>query len=453
MQMNELKEIMQTYGILGAGGAGFPTYAKLSEQTDTIILNCAECEPLLKVHRQLLAAHALEIAEALQIIAETVGANEICFAIKPSYRQAVEAVESVISKMSNCVLMRVALLPEVYPAGDEVITIYEVTGKVVPAGKLPISIGIAVFNVETIYNVYRAIYEKKPVTDTYLTIAGEVKKPVTLRLPIGMKIEQVIALAGGTTTEDAVYISGGPMTGKIVSGSDTIGKTTTAILVFQKNHFVIRKKMGNVEINVKRAKSACCQCRMCTDLCPRHLLGSPIEPHAFMRAVMSGITKDTITFINIFACSQCGLCEMYACEQSLAPSRLIQEGKSRLQKNGIRPTADDFVQGKVNSMREQRMVPMSRLLDRLGLTKYNVEAKLNEAEIERDAIGAEICIALNQHIGSHAKACVKQGEIVRTGQVIAIAPEGELAIAYHASIDGTVSLVDENCVLIKSNRN
>jgi len=447
--MKELKEILQTYGILGAGGAGFPTYAKLSEQTDTIILNCAECEPLLKVHRQLLAAHAIEIAEVLQIIAETVGAKEIYFAIKPSYRQAVEAVESVISKMSNHVPMRVALLPEVYPAGDEVITIYEVTGKVIPAGKLPISMGVTVFNVETMYNVYRAVFERQPVTDTYLTIAGEVKKPATVRLPIGMKVEQVVALAGGATTDDAVYISGGPMTGKIVLGSDTIGKTTTAILVFPKNHIVIRKKAGNIEIDMRRTKSVCCQCRMCTDLCPRHLLGSPIEPHAFMRAAMNEIVKDSNTFVNIFACSQCGLCEMYACEQSLAPSRLIGECRSRLQTKGIRPTVDDFVQGKVNAMREQRMVPMSRLIDRLGLAKYNLEAPFDEAKIKKDAIGAEISIALNQHIGKPATACVKQGNQVRTGQVIAIAPENELSIAYHASVDGVVSFVNENYIVIK----
>lgn len=448
MQMDELKQVLQTYGILGAGGAGFPTYAKLSDKTETIILNCAECEPLLKVHRQLLAVHALEIAQALQTVAAAIGAEKICFAIKPSYTQTIEAVQGVIAKMGDGVPMEVSLLPEVYPAGDEVVTIYEVTGKVVPPGRLPIDIGVAVFNVETMYNVYRALFEKKPVTHTYLTIAGEVVKPVTLRLPIGMRVSDVVQLAGGATIEEPVYVNGGPMTGRIVTGSDVIGKTTTAILVFAKDHYVVRKKNGNVEMDMKRAMSACCQCRMCTDLCPRHLLGHPIEPHAFMRAATTGVTSDLTPFLNTFTCSQCGLCEMYACDQCLAPGKLIGTHKGKLAQNGIRPNADDFVQDQVNPMRELRMVPMKRLISRLGLAAYDIAAPLSETQTTATE-NETIAIMLNQHIGAPAAACVSVGEHVEEGQVIAGSAEGKLSIAYHASVDGTVAEVNEKCVIIR----
>lgn len=451
MQTDELKQVLQTFGILGAGGAGFPTYAKLSDKTEIIILNCAECEPLLKVHRQLLAVHALEIAQALQTVATAIGAQKICFAVKPSYTQAVEAVQSVIVRLGDGVPMEVSLLPEVYPAGDEVITIYEVTGRLVPPGKLPIDIGVAVFNVETMYNVYRAVFEKKPVTHTYLTIAGEVAAPVTLRLPIGMCIKEVISLAGGNTTEEPVYISGGPMTGRIVTENDVIGKTTTAVLVFPKDHYVIRKKIGNVEIDMKRAMSACCQCRMCTDLCPRHLLGHPIEPHAFMRAATTGVTRDVTPFLNTFTCSQCGLCEMYACDQSLAPRKLIGTHKAKLAQNGIRPNAEDFIQGQVNPMRESRMVPMKRLISRLGLVPYDVEAPLSEIQTQAGQCEV-VTILLNQHIGAPAAACVKAGEQVQEGQLIANAAEGKLSIAYHASVDGTVTEANEKCIMIRRNQ-
>ncbi len=448
MQMDELKQSLQTYGILGAGGAGFPTYAKLSDKTETIILNCAECEPLLKVHRQLLAVHAFEIVKALQTAAAAVGAKKICIAVKPSYTQAVEAVKVVIANTDGPIPVEISLLPEVYPAGDEVITIYEVTGKVVPPGKLPIDIGIAVFNVETMYNVYRAVFEQKGVTHTYLTIAGEVSKPITLCLPIGTTVEAAVSMAGGVTTAEPVFVNGGPMTGRIVTEGDVIGKTTTAILVFPKNHYVVRKKAGNTTIDMKRAMSACCQCRMCTDLCPRHLLGHPIEPHAFMRSATTGTTVDLTPFINTFACSQCGLCEMYACDLSLAPAKLIGIHKSKLAQNGIRPGADDLKQGQVNKIRDLRMVPMKRLISRLGLGVYNTPAPLSEAQA-LPAGNQLFTIMLNQHIGAPATACVKAGEYVTAGQQIALPADGKLSIAYHASVSGTVTEANEKCVIIQ----
>lgn len=448
MQMDELKQLLQMYGILGAGGAGFPTYAKLSDKTEIIILNCAECEPLLKVHRQVLSVHALEIAQALQLVATTVGAKNIFFAVKPSYTQTVEAVQSVIARQKGGIPMRLSLLPEVYPAGDEVITIYEVTGRIVPPGRLPIDIGVAVFNVETMYNVYRAVFEKLPVTHTYLTIAGEVANPVTLRLPIGMNVAEAVREAGGATISEPVYVSGGPMTGRIVTGNDVIGKTTTAILVFSKDHYVIRKKTGNIEIDMKRAMSACCQCRRCTELCPRHLLGHPIEPHAFMRAATSGITDDLAPFLNTFTCSQCGLCEMYACDQCLAPRKLIGTHKAKLAQNGIRPKADDFKQGNVHPERESRMVPMKRLISRLGLSEYDVKAPLSEAW-KMAAEGFGVTVMLNQHIGAPATACVGVGATVREGQLIASPAEGRLSIAYHAPVNGTVIEANDICITIK----
>ncbi len=447
MQLDELKQILQKSGVLGAGGAGFPSYAKLSEKTEIIILNCAECEPLIKVHRQLLEKYALEISKALQTVAETVGAKKIYYAIKPSYKKTVEAVESIIEKSENKIPMEISLLPEVYPAGDEIVTIYEVTGKVVKPGKLPIDLGIAVFNVETMYNVYRAVFLKKPVTHTYLTIAGEVLQPITLCLPVGMSVSKAVSLAGGISVEEPVFINGGPMMGRIVNGSDIISKTTTAILVLPKNHYVVRKKTSNIEIEMKRGMSVCCQCRMCTDMCPRHLLGYPIEPSHFMRAATTGITSDLSPFLNTFTCSQCGLCEMYACDQCLSPRKLIGAHKAKLSQNGIRPSADDFVTGKVDSMREHRMVPMQRLISRLGLSEYDIDAPLFEKKVSTYE-NEKFNIMLNQHIGVPAVPCVKEGEKVEEGQVVAEYVTDKLSISYHAPVTGVVVEISEKCITI-----
>ena len=268
MDMKELSSILQQNGIVGAGGAGFPTYAKLDERAETIILNCAECEPLLRLHRQLLEKYAKEIIDTFHMIGETVGAKEVIIGIKKAYTATIEAVKAVMGQYPE---VRLGLLDEVYPAGDEVVLIYETTGKVVRPGGLPIESGVAVFNVETVYNVYRALNEKTPVEDKLVSVVAEVEHPITVRVPIGTPLEEVVALAGGVTTKDAVYFVGGPMMGNIGTGAQPVTKTTNAILVLPKDHHIIQKKLKKNSIDMKRAAACCCQCTMCTDLCPRHL--------------------------------------------------------------------------------------------------------------------------------------------------------------------------------------
>ncbi|MBQ3226337.1 MAG: SLBB domain-containing protein, partial [Clostridia bacterium] len=270
MNLTELIPILKQNGIVGAGGAGFPTYVKLDKKADTLILNCAECEPLLKLHRQVLEKYAYEIVGTLEMIADAVEAKEVIIGIKPSYKKAVAAVEAVLSSMKKT---KIGLLPEVYPAGDEVILIYETTGRVVPPGNIPISVGVTVFNVETILNIYNAIHKDEPVISKYITVTGEVKNPVTLKVPLGITMQEVVDLAGGATVEEPVLINGGPMTGMITNPFDPVTKTTNAILVMPKDHYIVSKRTSKISIDINRAMSVCCQCRLCTDLCSRNLLG------------------------------------------------------------------------------------------------------------------------------------------------------------------------------------
>ena len=157
MDIGELREILRNAGVAGAGGAGFPTFAKLDEKAETLILNCAECEPLLKLHRQLLRDCAQEILEAFALVADTVGASEGIVAVKAEYSETVDAVKKVIGHWPK---LRIHELESAYPMGDEVVLIYEAAGTVVPPGGLPIQCGVAVFNVETMYNVSRAVFRQ-----------------------------------------------------------------------------------------------------------------------------------------------------------------------------------------------------------------------------------------------------------------------------------------------------
>jgi Na+-translocating ferredoxin:NAD+ oxidoreductase RnfC subunit len=439
MEIASLSKILRESGIVGAGGAGFPTYAKLSDKADTIIMNCAECEPLLKLHRQLLKEHVHGILKAFALIQETVQAKEAIIGIKEEYESTIEALEEYIGEFPN---MRIHKLPGAYPMGDEVVLIYEATGKVVRPGGLPIECGVAVFNVETVYNVYRAVWEGKPVADKYVSVLGEVENPVTVRVPIGMRISEVVAMAGRITTPNPVYLLGGPMMGGFGKDYQPVTKTTNAIIVLPADHSLVLRKTQKFETAVGRAASSCCQCQMCTDLCPRHALGHPIEPHLFMRAAANRDFKDLEPFLNTMFCSACGLCEMFSCPQGLSPRTMITQYKNGLRKEGIKPPVVEATP--VKSSREYRRAWEGRLMARLGLDKYEHPCLLDDSL--RPA--GEVKIMLSQRIGAPAAACVNVGDKVKAGDIVGMAGNG-LSVNIHASIDGEVKDVTKDYIIIK----
>ncbi len=439
MKLNELKDLLRESGVVGMGGAGFPSYAKLSEKADTVILNCAECEPLLKVHRQVLEAYTYEILTALSEILAATGAARGIIAIKAHYRSALEALEAEIGAFPS---LSIHKLRAVYPAGDELILIKEVTGRLVPPGQLPVSVGVTVCNVESVYNIYRAM-EGKSVTDKYVTVAGEVARPITLRVPVGTKISELLSAAGGVTCENPALISGGPMMGRTVRGTDVVTKTTNAILVLPEDHGVIQNKNRNPKINLKRTMSVCCQCRSCTDLCSRHVLGYPVEPHLVMRVLSNGGRGDLSALEGSLYCSGCGLCETYSCPQGLSPKMMIDQMKAAAREKGIKP-AQGLPTDPDRKDADLKKVSVERLTVRLGLKKYDVEAPLCD-DFKTDRVK----LMLLQNLGAPAVAAVSVGDGVKRGQMIAEAKDKSLSVALHASIDGVVEAVTDRYVTIK----
>lgn len=439
MSMEEVSVILRQSGIVGAGGAGFPTYAKLDKRADTIIMNCAECEPLLKLHRQLLEQNAGEIIRTFHLLAECVGAKEAVIGIKKAYKRTIAALLAYTGEYPE---IRLGLLDEVYPAGDEVVLIYETTGKAVPPGGLPIESGVAVFNVETVYNIYRAMALGRPVEDKLVSVVGEVEHPVTVRLPLGCTIEEAVREAGEITVKNPVFFVGGPMMGFEGSGVLPVTKTTNAVLVLPEEHLLIQRKRRKSSIDLKRAAAACCQCTMCTDLCPRHLLGHPIEPHKFMLAATCKDIQNTDIFLNTMFCSSCGLCENYSCMQGLSPRSLIADYKAGLRAHGIKPPKAEAAP--VSEERQYRKAPMERLMARLDLTRYDKPAPITEmtGEIRK------VKLMCSQHIGAPAIPAVKEGDMVKKGQIVA-EPANGLSVAVHASIEGKVTEVTEKYIIIQ----
>ncbi|MDR0576168.1 MAG: SLBB domain-containing protein [Candidatus Accumulibacter sp.] len=437
------REIVQKVfraGVVGAGGAGFPTHVKLGAKAEIYLVNGAECEPLLKTDQQLAARDAALLVRGLSLGMEATGAKEGVVALKAKYHEAIEALTPLLSPN-----MRIHILKDVYPAGDEVLAIWMATGRRVPPGGLPLDIGVVVGNVQSLINVARAVDDDAPVTHRTLTVTGAVRQPATLTLPIGAPLSEAVELAGGLSIDekDAAYIDGGPMMGKLLGALDApVTKTTGGVIALPADHPLIRRRRADMRSIVNAARTVCEQCMLCTELCPRHLIGHELSPHLIVRSVNYGHVAQPSVPLSALTCSECGVCEAYACPVGISPMRLNQALKARLRAEGaryegaLRP-ADPMIEG--------RLLPVSRLVARLGLAPYNRAAPLSPRTHEPK----RVTIRLRQHIGAPALACVKPGEAVRRGQCVGEAPAGALGVPVHASIDGVVAEVNPDAVVIE----
>jgi Na+-translocating ferredoxin:NAD+ oxidoreductase RnfC subunit len=323
-----------------------------------------------------------------------------------------------------------------YPAGDEQQIVYQATGWVVPTGGLPLDVGVVVQNVATLANIADAL-EGKPVIEKYVTVNGVVGNPATFKVPIGTSIRTLIEAAEGPRDlSDYSIIIGGPLMGRVTNDPDEpVQKTTGGILVFHNDHPLIAKKTGDAQTDLRLAKSVCCQCNYCTQLCPRNALGLKVEPHKIMRALAMNAPEGMGDVNGVFSCCDCGICTLYACNFSLAPSRMMQRVKQELMAAGVKPVKK--VANEVGDNLEDIKVPVSRLLMRLGIDKYDTDMPL----IEDFAPVREVKLPLKMHIGAPAKPVVNTGDHVEKGQLIASVEAG-VGANVHASIAGTVTVTD-----------
>lgn len=429
-------------GIVGAGGAGFPTHVKLQAKADSVLINAAECEPLLHKDKELLRCFTSPTIEGLAQAMRLVGAETGIIGIKEKYTEVIEILRG--SLPSN---MRVAPLRDAYPAGDEFILVYDVLGRIIPPGGIPLAVGAVVMNVETVMNI--AVADTVPVTEKYLTIAGDVPEPVTLRVPVGITMRECVEAAGGPTIADANYVVGGAMMGYIEDDHDAlVTKTTGGIIVLPDDHVVVRFKRRDWKQIAKIGRSACDQCTFCTELCPRYLLGHPIEPHKAMRSLGFNQIGEANVIGTSFCC-ECNLCSYYSCPEDLDPRNVCVENKRRLMQEKRRWENPPFNQARPKLHMENRKAPMKRLMQKLDLRRYRNVGPLNETLLETNRVG----IALSQHIGAPCEPVVSAGQAVKKGDVVGRRPEKDgkpaLGAPVHASMDGVVASVDSKTVWIE----
>lgn len=439
----DLVNIIKDAGVIGAGGAGFPTHAKLTSKAEYILLNGAECEPLLRVDQQLMEQYPDEIVKGLEAAGRYIEARKAIIGIKGKHKEVIVLLRERISALGLANYMEVMELRDIYPAGDEQVLVHELTQRIVPEASIPLKVGCVVINAETALNISKAM-AGNPVTETYITVAGDIPQRLTIKVPVGVSIREVIRQCGVENPDDYAVIDGGPMMGSVMNNLEGyVTKKSKGYVLLKKDHFLIRKKSVNVDRARVIGKTACEQCRMCTDLCPRYLLGHNMQPHKVMRALSYNLEDVKEQQIALLCC-ECNACELFSCPANLHPKSVNIFYKQKLAEQGIKyqPVQMDF---QARSTRDYRLIPSKRLVIKIGLTAFDKPAPMTQVEFRPEYIR----IALRQHIGAPAIPVVAPGEQVKAGQLIGKIPDNSLGAAVHSSFNGTVTEIRDNSIVIK----
>lgn len=433
---------VQEAGVVGAGGAGFPTHVKLQAGVERVLANGASCEPLLMSDPYLLEQETDRVLRGLLRVMECTQAERGTVCIKGKHRQALERVREKVGRGSYA---RIDLfeLGDFYPAGDEQVLVYEVLGRVVPEGGLPLQVGAVVSNVESLLNIDRAVEEGRPVTERYLTVGGEVAEPLILKVPLGLSVGEVIGLAGGARISEFRVVLGGPMMGRVVADLATpVDKTTSGVLVLAPDHPVVAGKVQDPDRLRRITRLVCCQCSRCTDLCPRYLLGHSLNPHKIMRQLGSSTPAARGAQQDALICSECGVCEKYACPMMISPREVNAQIKKELLAQGVRRTPRQETY-QPSAFREGRKIPTRRLMERLQISRYDGHPRFDDRKIAVKRVE----IPLKQHLGAPARPVVKPGDRVKVGDLLGEIPEKALGARVHASLTGRVTAVDGRVII------
>lgn len=310
----EIVSIIGDAGIVGMGGATFPTRVKLTipkgKIATTVLINGAECEPCLTCDDALMRAHADEIVRGTLLIMRATGASCGIIGIEHNKPEAIAAMNTAVNGHQE---LSVVTLRTRYPQGGEKQLIFALTGKTVPAGALPIETGCIVDNVATAYAVYDAVYNRRPLTERTVTVTGpEVKKPGNYLVTNGTPLADILSFAGGEPEDTGKIIAGGPMMGRAVS---TLESTATKGL------------SGLVILPESKAKrkpaEPCIRCARCVSVCPMGL-----EPYLFMLQA-DNMKWDDMAEHGVLNCMECGCCS-YACPSNRPLVDMIKLGKQKL---------------------------------------------------------------------------------------------------------------------------
>ena len=310
----EIKARIKEAGIVGLGGAGFPTAVKVSPRTpvDTLILNGAECEPYLTCDHRLMLEKTDEIARGARYIAKALGVTNIIIGIEANKPDCIEKFE----KFDD---IKVVILKKQYPMGGEKQLVYVTTGrKIGLPPKLPADSGVVVQNVATAYAVCEAIELGKPLYERVVTVSGKaIKNPKNMWVRLGTDVRGIVEYCGGEISKPKKVVQGGPMTGLALANYDAYThKTTSGVLLMTADEAAAEEP------------TPCVNCGKCADVCPMHLM--PMNTAFYASA---GDFEAAAKYGNTLACIECGACE-YTCPAKRPLIQAIRQTKAEMRKMG-----------------------------------------------------------------------------------------------------------------------
>ncbi len=298
---SELRKIIRDAGIVGLGGAAFPSSVKQTEMNvRTLILNGVECEPYISCDDVLMREHAQAVLTGADIIGHVIKARQCVIAIEDNKPEAIKAIQSAIDN-DGTGFFKIQVVPTIYPSGGEKQLIKIITGEEVPRGRYPAEIGVLCHNVATAYAIYRAVYLDEPLISRITTVTGHgVKQPLNIEVLIGTPIRACIEHCGGYTENSDELIMGGPMMGfSLRSDALPVVKACNCLLVTAKE-----------ENSYKQKHLPCIRCGKCVEVCPVRLLPQQLYWYASSKNV------DRLIEHNLFDCIECGCCA-YVCPSDI----------------------------------------------------------------------------------------------------------------------------------------
>lgn len=311
-------------GLVGLGGAGFPTHVKLGFKedsgVDTLIINAAECEPFITVDHRECIDNSWDVLSGVYTIKEILGFKNVFIAIEDNKSDAFKALMKVAADDADFDdSVKLVVLKSRYPQGAEKVLIQSVTGRCVPPGKLPSDVGVVVMNVASVSFLGRYLKTGKPLVSRSLTVDGSaIAEPKNIRVPIGTEISKIIEFCGGFKAEPYKVISGGPMMGMALSDIDVpLLKNNNAVLAFAAD-----------SIRVKPTR-ACIRCGRCVDACPMNLMPTKIETRAHLG------DAEGLTEANAMTCMECGSCA-YACPSGRPLVQYMRLAKAVIREAGAK---------------------------------------------------------------------------------------------------------------------
>lgn len=290
---DEFISALRESGIVGLGGAGFPTAVKFdvkdTSRISEVIINCAECEPYITSDTRTLIDRTEDVFDGISLLEKVLGVKKIVIAVESNKREAIEKIKPLAEKDP---VVTVKVLPSLYPQGGEKVMIYHVTGKIVPAGKLPIDVGSVVCNCTTLAEIARYVRTGMPLTEKCVTVDGDaVSEPKNVIVPIGTSLSDVFTFCGGFSKTPEKILYGGPMMGLAVPSADVpILKNTNAVLAF------------SAKLAKEPKTTQCIHCGRCVNACPFGLSPESIGK-AFEKKDGAALEK-----LEVNLCMECGCC-------------------------------------------------------------------------------------------------------------------------------------------------